>query len=178
MSEYMSATEFERLQDDHRKGRVDVSIPHEVARQFFLRITSAEVEATTGRSIAFQKSLVWIASIASPFVFIACMVFFLIEHSAWEASLILPIAGICWTVIYGLTSAQGGWLIGTIPLAIVAIPIATGSATLTDPIFLFVLSIWLQRASYLMSAHWLMGIIMSHFEAFEMLEEHLQLETR
>ena len=39
------------------------------------------------------------------------MAFFLIEHSAWEASLILPIAGICWTVIYGLTSAQGGWMI-------------------------------------------------------------------
>ena len=81
-------------------------------------------------------------------------------------------------MIYGVTSAQGGWMIGTIPLAIVAIPIVTGSATLTDPIFLFVLSIWLQRASFLMSAHWLMNIIMSHFEAFEMMEEHLQLETR
>ena len=178
MPEYMSATEFERLQDDHRKGRVDVSMPREVARQFFLRITAAEVKATTGRSIGPQKLLVWAACITSPLIFLACMVFFVIEHSAWEASLILPIAGICWTVIYGLTSAQGGWVIGTVPLVIVTIPIAMGNAALTDPIFLFVLSIWLQRASYLMSSTWLMSIIMSNFEAFEMMEEHLQLETR
>ena len=178
MTEFVTETEFERLQDDHRKGRVDVYMPREVARQFFLRITAAEVKQTTGRSILAQKFLVWFASIASPLVFVASMVFFVLDHSAWEASLILPIAGICWTVIYGLTSAQGGWWVGTVPLAITAIPIFTGGAGVTDPIFLFVLSIWLQRASYLLSTGWLMSIIMSNFEAFEMMEEHLQLESR
>ena len=177
MTEFISEPEFEELKDNHRKGHVNITLPREVARQFFLRIKSAEVKQTTGKSIALQKLLVWFCSIASPLVFVASMIYFAVSHSAWEASLILPIAGICWTVIYGLTSAQGGWLVGSVPLLIVATPIGTGNATLTDPVFLFVLSIWLQRASYLLPTQWLLGIVLSNFDAFEMMEEHLEIET-
>lgn len=177
MSEYITEAEFTQLQADRKSGAVDVSLPREVARQFFLRITSAEVKATTGKSITLQKLLVWFCAITSPILFLASMVFFAMTHSAWESTLILPIAGICWTVIYGLTSNQGGWLIGTVPLVICALPMANPSANTADPIFLFVLSIWLQRASYLLADRWLMSIIMGHYDAFEMMEAHLQIET-
>lgn len=177
MSEYMSEAEFESLQQDLSSGKVDVSMPREVARQFFLRITAAEVKATTGRSIVVHKLLVWLFTIASPLIFLACILSFIMTHSAWEASLIVPIAGICWTVIYGLTSNQGGWLIGTVPLIISASPLVNSGLNPADPFFLFVLSIWLQRASYLLSEQWLMSIIMGHYAAFEMMETHLQIET-
>ncbi len=177
MSEYISETEFEALQLDRRNGKVEVSMPREVARQFFLRITVAEVKATTGRSILFPKLLVWLFTIASPLLFLACVVSFVMSHSAWEASLIVPIAGICWTVIYGLTSNQGGWLVGTVPLLISASPLVNPTFNPADPFFLFVLSIWLQRASYLLSEHWLMSIVMGHYGAFEMMETHLQIEA-
>jgi hypothetical protein len=177
MSKYITEAEFAQLQADRKRGAVEVSLPREVARQFFLRITSSEVKATTGKSIALQKLLVWICTITSPILFVASLVFFAMTHSAWESTLILPIAGICWTVIYGLTSNQGGWLIGTVPLVICAFPMASSGANTSDPLFLFVLSIWLQRASYLLADRWLMAIVMRHFEAFEMMEAHLQIET-
>lgn len=153
-------------------------MPREVARQFFLRIRNAEVKQTTGKSIVFQKLLIWFTSVASPIVFVASLVFFWLGHSAWEAALILPIAGICWTVIYGLASTQGGWLIGTIPLIIAASPLVNSSGTATDPVTLFVLALWLQRTSYLLAHQWLMSIVMDHYDAFEMMEQHLNLETQ
>ena len=174
---FITEAEFGQLQQDHRRGAVEVSLSREVARTFFLRITNAEVKNTTGKSILLQKLIVWFSCLASPFAFVASMAFFLTDHSAWEATLILPIAGICWTVIYGLTSNMGGWLVGTFPLVIAASPLINETGTLTDPILLFVLSIWLQRASYLLSESWLMSIVMNHYEAFEMMEEHLQIEA-
>lgn len=177
MTDYMSESEFEQLKEDVRLGSISVDIPRQVARQFFLRIRPQDVKNTTGRSIVLKKLLIWLMNICSPAIFVLSIVLIIMEYGAWEASFIVPIAGICWTVIYGLTSDQGGWLIGTVPLIVCAIPIASGSTTLLDPLFLIVLSIWLQRTSYLVATRWLLDIVMSSFEAFEMLEAHLSIET-
>jgi len=177
MTEYMSESEFQQLKDDVRLGSVSVDIPRQVARQFFLMIHPQDVKRTTGKSIVVKKALIWLMNILSPIVFFLALALVIVEYGAWEATLIVPIAGICWTVIYGLTSDQGGWLIGTIPLVICSVPIITGSMTFLDPIFLIVLSIWLQRTSFLVATSWLLDLVMSSFAAFEMLEQHLSIES-
>lgn len=177
MPEYLSETEFEALQASRAEGTAVVTMPREVARRFFLRITSAEVKATTGRSIVLQKLIVWLFTLSSPAVFAASLIFFTLTHSALEASLIIPIAGICWIIIYGMTAEQGGWSLGTAALIIAASPLVNQPFSIADPVFLYVLSIWLQRASYLLSEQWLMSIVMGHYSAFEMMETHLQIET-
>lgn len=183
MTDYLTKTEFATLNEQYRSGEVLITLPREVAKQFFLRITNAEVKQTTGRSIALKKMLIWMMTIASPLLFVASMISFGITHNAWEASFILPIAGICWIIIYSLTSAHGGWLVGTIPLALSLFLLIPSSESVfdvthaTDPVFLFVLSIWLQRTSFLLSDRWLMDITMTNFEAFEMMEEHLSFES-
>ena len=154
---------------------MDISLPRQVARQFFLRIRSAEVKRTTGKSIAIKKAAIWLMNVGSPITFVLSLILIILQYGPWEASLIVPIAGICWTIIYGLTSDQGGWLIGTIPLLLSGIEVVD-SGQLGNPLFLFVLSIWLQRTSYLLATYWLLAIVMSSFDAFEMMEEHISIE--
>ena len=177
MTEFISESEFETLRGNYQSGTVSVEMPRQVARQFFLRISPQDVKRTTGKSIVFKKALIWLMNISSPLIFIISMALVIKEYGTLEASLIVPIAGICWIVIYGLASDRGGWLIGTVPLAICFVPIVANNMTVMDPLFLFVLSIWLQRTSYLVATTWLLDIVMSSFEAFEMLEEHLSFES-
>lgn len=177
MTEFISKSEFETLRGNYRSGTASVEMPRQVARQFFLHINPQEVKRTTGKSILFKKALIWFMNISSPILFLISMALVIKEYGTLEASLIVPIAGICWTVIYGLASDRGGWLIGTIPLGICFVPIVANNMTFMDPLFLFVLSIWLQRTSYLVATSWLLNIVMSSFEAFEMLEEHLSFES-
>ena len=175
-SDFKSESEFEAMRTDFRADKTDIDLPREVARQFFLRIHSQEVKQTTGKSIGWMKAVVWLMNIASPIVFLVSLALIIMNYGHWEATLIVPVAGISWIVIYGLTSDQGGWLIGSIPLAISAIPLfETGQ--IANPLFFFVLSIWLQRTSYLLSAMWLLDIVMSSFDAFEMMEEHLLIDS-
>jgi len=177
MTEFINETEFETLRGNYRSGTVSVELPRQVARQFFLRISPQDVKRTTGKSILLKKLLIWFMNISSPVLFIVSMALVIKDHGAFEASLIVPIAGICWTVVYGLASDRGGWLIGTVPLAICLVPIVTSNTTFMDPLFLFVLSIWLQRTSYLVATRWLLDIAMSSFDAFEMLEQHLSFDS-
>jgi len=177
MTEFINEAEFDTLRENYRGGKVSVELPRQVARQFFLRINPQDVKRTTGKSILFKKVLIWLMNILSPIVFIVSMALVIKDHGAFEASLIVPIAGICWTVVYGLASDRGGWLIGTVPLVICLVPVATNNMNFLDPLFLFVLSIWLQRTSYLVATSWLLDIVMSSFEAFEMLEQHLSFDS-
>ncbi len=91
--------------------------------------------------------------------------------------MLLPIAGIFWTVIYGLPSDKGEWLSGTIPLLIACSPLVNPSLSITEPISLFVFSLWLQRTSFLLAERWMMNIVMNHYEAYEMMEQHIHTET-
>ncbi|MFT4799545.1 MAG: hypothetical protein ACJAXW_004236 [Candidatus Azotimanducaceae bacterium] len=177
MTEFINESEFETLRGNYRSGAISVEMPRQVARQFFLHISPQDVKRTTGKSILFKKTLIWLMNISSPILFIISMALVIKDHGAFEASLIVPIAGICWTVVYGLASDRGGWLIGTVPLVICVVSIMASNLTFMDPIFLFVLSIWLQRTSYLVATRWLLDIVMSSFEAFEMLEEHLSFDS-
>lgn len=177
MTQYLSESEYAQLKDDVRLGSVSVDIPRLVARQFFLKIRPQEVKQATGKSILVKKALIWLMNILSPVVFVLSLALIIIEYGAWEATFIVPIAGICWTVIYGLTSDQGGWLIGTVPLAVCFVPVVADNMDYLDPMFLFVLSIWLQRTSFLVATSWLLDLVMSSFPAFEMLEQHLSIES-
>lgn len=174
MTDFIDQPQFESIQQRYRSGDLAVSMPRQIARQFFLLISNQDVKRTTGKSIIFKKGLIWLMNISSPLLFLACLAMIAINEGPWVASLAIPVAGICWTVIYGLTSDQGGWLVGTIPLVLSAIPMLDGGDA---TFFVFVLSIWLQRSSYLASTAWLMDIVMNSFDAFEMMQPHLSIDT-
>ncbi len=176
MTDFVTEPEFTEIVARHRSGEARVTLPRQVAKQFFLRIDNPSVKATTGDSIFFKKFVVWLFNVASPVTFVIAMSLIFKAYGPWEASFILPAAGICWIIIYGLTSEHGGWLIGTVPL-ILTLPLL--SATGMDsglPVFLFVLSIWLQRSSYLLAGRWLTEIVTSSYAAFEMMEEHITIK--
>ena len=98
------------------------------------------------------------------------------EFGAWWAALVIPVAGICWTVIYGLTGDQGGWLIGTIPM-LISLGLLFMNVSGSEPLSLFIASIWLQRTSYLLATKWLEDIVSTSYAAYEMMVEHVSIVT-
>ncbi len=174
MQDHLTEEEFSNLMQQRREGKARLHVSRDVARNFFTRVDGRSVKATTGRSIILQKLCVWTGIIASPLVFLFFIGFVFMRFGGAYATLIISFAGICWTVIYGLTSHHGGWLIGTIPF-VLSIAFLSSNLSASEPLFLFVLSLWLQRTTYLMSRSWLESIVSGSYEAYEMMVDHVTI---
>lgn len=175
MTENLTKEEFSILMKSRAAGKTTLTIPKEVARHFFTRVGNESVTETIGASVAARKLIIWAAVLASPLVFVVFMVSILLGFGATYASIVIPVAGICWTVIYGLTSDWGGWLVGTIPLLLAAVTTSLTNSSIGLPLFLFILSIWLQRSTYLLAGKWLEDIVSNSYEAYEELIEHVTI---
>ena len=154
-----------------------MSIPCQVARRFFTRVKSQTVSSSIGQSIMFKKLIIWFGIIASPILFFLFMVAVVYYFGFTAASLIIPATGICWTIIYGLTSEHGGWRVGTIPLLISIGLTFVVDPAYSKPFFLFALSLWLQRTTFLLSTTWLVNIVASSYTAYEELVDHVTITS-
>jgi hypothetical protein len=174
--QHLSKEKFDILMKSRADGKTVLSIPKQVARRFFTRVGNDSVKDTIGMSVNIQKLVILAGVLASPLIFGIFAISIYLHMGAAYASIVVPLAGICWTVVYGLTSHWGGWLVGTIPL-MAALALLMAGSGLGEPLFLFVLSIWLQRSTYLLAGKWLEHIVSSSYEAYEMLVEHITIST-
>ncbi len=113
---YLTEDGFTDLMPDRQSGKTRLQIQKQLARQFFTRVDNKSAADATGKSIVLKKGFIRLGIVTSPVFFLLFMLSYFQEFGIWYAAVIIPIVGICRTVIYGLTGHQGGWLIGSIPL--------------------------------------------------------------
>lgn len=172
---YLSEEAYQAAMTRYRRGELNLSVPKIVARQFFTHVGNKSVQATSGTSILLQKLSIGTAVLAAPVIFLFAMSFIYNIYSPGISATALPIVGITWTVLYGLTSDHGGWYHGSLPLLASIAAWLIFDLPFTNPLLLFVFSLWLQRATYLLSQTWLEELVASSYPAFEILEEHVTL---
>jgi len=177
MNEFIPEEEFALLMKDRRAGNTTLIIPSIVARRFFTHIGRDAVLETTGKSITLKKTLILACAVLAPLLFLCFTVSIYLAYGSSYASFIIPVAGICWVIIFGLTSNHGGWAVGTVPLVLSGILLATTNTSYGLPLTLLILSIWLQRSTYLLSAFWLENIVAHSYAAYEILVEHIEITT-
>lgn len=175
MKRYLTESEHEELRRSLERGDATLSVPRSVARQFFLRVDNASIVETTGESMVLQKSLIWLGIIGHATLFIASLVS-IGYYFGWMATVGIPLVGIFWTILAGLTGDKGSMLHGSIGLAaavLLAVLIPIGYAV---PLILFATSLWLHRSCYMLAQYWVTSLVVRSFPAYDMLVEHIDVE--
>jgi hypothetical protein len=172
MATYIEEHEFESLQQQVANGTVTLTVPREVARQFFTRVSNASIRVTTGQSLLFHQFIVWGLIAGSGMMLIACLAA-VIYYFGWGATIAAPLTGIFWTVIVGLTGCRGTWVHGVIGLIVglglaAVIPIEFGV-----PVALFTVSVCLHRMSFFLAEIWVTRLVKESWHAYDMLVEHI-----
>ncbi|MEX2489238.1 MAG: hypothetical protein WD356_06865 [Pseudomonadales bacterium] len=176
MTDFLNEQEFTQLQQDIAAGKARLSIPRSVSRQFFLRVDNKSIKATTGESALGKKLLVWLGTIVAPLLFALCAVIIILEAGVM-AALAVPLVGIIWTVLAGFTSETGDWPSATSAVALTLIVYLFAQQAYTLALFFFALSLWLHRMTYILAEYFLSQIVASSFPAYDMLVDHIKLET-
>lgn len=175
MRRYLTREQFDGMQARLDSGRASLTVSRRVSRQFFTRVSNASIRATTGRSVLWQKCAIWAGLIASLALLVWCMAA-VIYYFGWFAAVAVPIVGIFWTVIAGLTGDKGScWysnagLVVGLGLALMMVP------AYAIPLALFTLSLWIHRTTYWIAQIWLTALVTTSFGAYDMLVEHIDLE--
>jgi hypothetical protein len=175
MNRYLNEEEFEGLRRRIEAGKASVSIPRGISRQFFTRVDNASIRSTTGRSLIAQKLVIWTGITVSAALLVVCCAA-VIFYFGWFASLGVPLVGMFWTVIAGLTGDQGTWLHGAIGLVVGLCLAAILEIGYGVPLALFVVSLWLHRSNYGLAQRWLTQLISTSYGAFDMLVEHIEID--
>ena len=175
MSEYLDESAHAELAADAAAGRAVVRLPRTVAKQFFLRVSLSDIKTRSGRSVWPYKAGVLVGQILAPALLIGCFVLIYAESEAWLSALLVPLAGILWTVIAGFINADGHWLPMTIMVAL-----AAGLAALGLPwagaLTVFTASLWVHRMTFVLAERSLTSLVTTSYAAYEMLTEHITVE--
>lgn len=175
MKKYLTEEQFNEVQARISKGEASITIPRRVARQFFTHTSDTAIKTTTLSSALWQKSLTWTGVVGAPVLLAACCLF-MISSSGWWATVAIPLTGIFWTILAGLTSENGEWPSVTIALvaSIACFFFLPGSFSL--PLFLFVFSLWVHRMTYILAQRLLITLVNNFYPAYDMLSEHIELD--
>jgi len=175
MKKYLTEDEYLSFQQRLARGEARLTIARRVARQFFTHVENASIRSITGRSMALQKLVIRVG-IALPYVLLLLCIGAIIMYFGWFAALGVPLAGMFWTVIAGLTGDKGTWAHGTVGLVV-----GLGLAAVIDviyaiPVTLCVISLWLHRMTYILAQLWITRLVSNSFAAYDMLVEHIDIE--
>ncbi len=175
MVDYLSKEEHGELRHKMSEGKTRVTLPRNLARQFFFKVGRGEVRDVTGESIALQKLGVLLSLFTSFVLIVTCLVLIVYEFG-WLSMLALPLTGIFWTIIVGFTTELGNLIATAVGFVIVtAIALLAGEPYLA-PLLLFSISIVLFRISHIMAQYFLIDLIVDSFDAYDMLAEHIIVE--
>ena len=122
-----------------------------------------------------QKLVIWAGIVVSAALLVVCCAE-VIFYFGWFAAFGVPLVGMFWTVIAGLTGDQGTWLHGAIGLVVGLALAAILESAYGIPLALFVISLWLHRTNYGLAQRWLTQLISSSYGAFDMLVEHIEID--
>ncbi len=176
MSGHLSAEQFADAQANIAKGSATLTIPRATASQFFTRVSNQDIKGKTGQAVLGKKLVIWTGIILSPALLLAC--FTNIGFSfGWAACLAIPMIGIFWTIFAGYTSEHGSWLSLFVILVITAANMTMMESAYSLSLFLFTLSLWVHRLTYVAAQAFLKNIVADSFSAYDMLAEHVVIET-
>jgi hypothetical protein len=174
MTTYLTNDEYIALQSRIESGQASMTVPRGVARQFFTHVSNSSIKAITDTSMFWAKVLIWAIITLSIVLFLITLALVINYFGFWSA-IAVPLIGIFWVVLAGLTYEEGNWIGMTIVLIAAFINIFFMVQMYALPIFLFVLSVWIYRASYLIAQKMLLGLINQSYSAFDMLAEHVKI---
>jgi len=174
MQDFLDEQAYRALQSRLQTGEVGLLIPRQVARSFFLRTPNAAIRQATGRSALRTKLLIWIGVITAPLLFVLAAAHF-IQNTGWAAAILVPLLGIFWTILAGLTGDKGTFLQGTLAMILGLVATALMPTEYGVPIGLISLSLWIHRNVYFVAEFFLLGIVSQSFPAFDMLIEHIEI---
>lgn len=175
MKKYLTEEEFETVSQHLASGEASIVVPRRVARQFFTRVPIESIRATTGRFMFPQKIAIWVGVLASPALLVVC-IGAVIYYFDWFAALAVPIVGMFWTVIAGLTGDKGDIWYGIAGLVAGLLLAWLLEPAYGIPLALFTVSLFIHRITYQVAELWLTGLVSSSFGAYDMLVEHIELE--
>jgi hypothetical protein len=174
MQHFINEAEFEALQPQLKAGTARISVPRAVARDFYLRVPNHSIRATAGQSELGTKFLVWVGIISAILLMLLCAAV-IIWHFGWTAAFIVPLTGIFWTIVAGLTGDKGSFIRGTLALIPAGLLASLLPLNFAEPLVLLSCSLWIHRAVYLFAEWRLLKLVSSSFAAFDMLIEHLEI---
>lgn len=175
MNKHLTEKEFNAVQIRISNGEASVTIPRRVARQFFTHISDASIKTTTMSSALWQKCLTWTGVVSAPILLAACCLS-IISSSGWWAAVTVPLTGIFWTVLAGLTNENGEWPSITIALVAAIACFYFLPQIFSIPLFLFVVSLWVHRMTYILAQRFLITLVNNFYPAYDMLSEHIELD--
>lgn len=174
MTQYISKTEFHTLQQKLATGAAVVSVPKQVARQFFGRVPNKAVFSITGQSIALKKACLFLVFGLSIGLFVVCL-WLIFTSFDLGAALAIPAVGIFWAILTVLTSDKGNQWLGHLGLLASLAPLFLLSESYSYPAALFGISVWLHRCLYFLSQFWLETLVKGSYDAFDMMAEHISV---
>ncbi|MDG2072032.1 MAG: hypothetical protein P8J55_10000 [Pseudomonadales bacterium] len=177
MSDYLSAEQFADAQANIAKGNATLTVPRATARQFFTRVSNQDIKSKTGQTVLGKKLLIWTGIILEPLLLLACFTNVGFAFG-WAAYLAIPMIGIFWTIFAGYTSEHGSWLSLFIILVITAANMTMMEPAYSLSLFLFTLSLWIHRLTYVVAQAFLNNIVIDSFSAYDMLAEHVVIEMQ
>ncbi len=171
----MTREEHDQLVTAYAEGSIAITVPRNVARQFFIRVPRADVKEETGFTFFYSKAAVWIGLLLAPALLVFSLGLIIIYYG-WLSTIYITFAGVLWSVIAGFLNPEGGWKPVTIPLLVLVVFQVFEWA---DPEIVAVLLTWVaslavHRATYMGAQVLLINLILHSFAAYDMLEAHIQ----
>jgi len=176
MSDHLSAEQFADAQANIAQGSATLTVPRTTARQFFTRVSNQEIKGKIGQTVLGKKLVIWTGIILSPALLLACFINVGFAFG-WAACLAIPMIGIFWTIFAGYTNEHGSWLSLFVILVITAANMVMMEPAYSLSLFLFTFSLWVHRLTYVAAQAFLNNIVIDSFSAYDMLAEHVAIET-
>ena len=175
--QHLQESEYDTLIEASRRGQATIDIPKTVARRFFTHIKGDSIQDVTGLSVLPRKVTIWFCIVLSLLSFLLFAITMFYQYGPTLASILIPIGGIFWIIIFGLASDHGNWWHGTLPLVACLLLYLQGQ-TFAQPVLFLIFSLWIRRASYLLAERWLRDLVTHSYAAFEALEEHINITSK
>lgn len=172
----MTREEHDQLVEACAAGSIAITVPRNVARQFFIRVPRADVKQETGFTFFFSKAAVWVGLLLAPALLVVSLGLIIIYYG-WMSTIYVTLAGVLWSVIAGFLNPEGGWKPVVLPLLVLAVFHVFEWA---DPEIVAVLLAWVSslvahRATYMGAQALLINLILHSSAAYDMLEDHIQI---
>ncbi len=176
MAKHLSEQEFEELVTHVADGTSSLSVTRALARQFFTHVGNRNVVDLTGRSVLGRKFVV-LGLLLISLLLIVISLGLIIRDFGWAALFAVPLTGIFWTVLAGFTTELGSLLSSTVILiAVLAISYFLPMSYML-PVVLFAVSLFLYRLAHMLAQYFLLQLVVSSYDAYDMLSEHITVTT-
>jgi hypothetical protein len=176
MAEILNEEAYAELQAKIADGKAGIRVSRSMARQFYLVVGNRNVRDLTGQSVLLEKILVIGLLLVSLIAMLASLV--LIGVNFGHGAIVgIPLIGIFWTIIVGLTTEYGDLAQTVVVSALLAFAAAALPPDYLWPFEAFVASVAAYRLAHLFAQRLLAQLIGSSYDAYDMLSAQVEIVT-